>query len=103
MSGTTLHNLLFTGNVTNHGEGGYLQRYLAEEKGGNWQINGQLLDDKQQYVVVMPEFMAKGGEANLGFLKDLNREGQDHFQMNGQTVKNDIRDIVIAYLAGGGK
>lgn len=101
ITGTDLKNLLSTGDATNKGEGGYLQRYLAEGAGNNWQINGEALDNSREYVIVLPQFVAQGREANMGFLAEIPHLTQETFEMYGQTVKNDIRDIVIAYLASG--
>ena len=99
MTGSQLQQMLDTGETTNQGEGGYLQRFQAEKQGGQWQINGQALVASNSYKVVMPSFLAGGGEANLGFLGDITaKEERDDFSVGADTVKNDIRDIVIHYF-----
>ncbi|MEL7220371.1 MAG: 5'-nucleotidase, partial [Bacteroidota bacterium] len=102
IDGKGLKEVLSIGD-NNRGEGGYLQRYLAEDTGNEWQINGKPIDDKGEYVIVLPQFLAEGKEAKLEFLADYFFLTQDSFELNGQTIKNDIRDIVITYLAGDGR
>ena len=100
MKGDQLARLLNTGETTNRGEGGYLQRYQAEKKGNKWIVNGNPLDNTKTYIVVLPEFMAKGFEANLDFLSEYTYDKLEEFTANGETVKNDIRDMVIWYMGG---
>ncbi|PSR09456.1 MAG: bifunctional metallophosphatase/5'-nucleotidase [Bacteroidetes bacterium] len=98
LTGQQLQQLLDTGETTNWGEGGYLQRYLAEKKGGQWLIKDAPLSPTKTYQVVLPQFVADGLEANLGFLKGIPYQTSKAFGPAGQLVKNDIRDLVIAYL-----
>ena len=100
MKGDQLARLLNTGETTNRGEGGYLQRYQAEKKGNKWIVNGNPLDNTKTYIVVLPEFMAKGFEANLDFLSEYTYDKLEEFTASGETVKNDIRDMVIWYMGG---
>ena len=46
----------------------------------------------------LPEFLAQGKEQNLAFLGDFSYEKKEHFLIDGKEVKNDIRNIVIAYF-----
>lgn len=98
MPGATLQRFLDTGETTNWGEGGYLQRHLAEKKGSKWMVNGNPLDAGKTYIVVLPEFVAKGQEANLDFLGELTYDKIEEFTASGETVKNDIRDMVIWHM-----
>ncbi len=97
MSGTTLRQLLEVG-ASNRGEGGYLQRWHAEKQGNTWHIQGSPINTERTYQVILPEFVAKGLEANLGFLGELTYEKLDHFPAEGSPLRNDIRDLVIAYM-----
>lgn len=97
MSGTVLRRFLQTGLRNNYGEGGYLQQLGADEAGES--VNGQPIADGQTYEVVMPSFLAGGNEAKLEFLGDLPRtEAVKMVRMGSQEVKNDLRDLVIAYM-----
>jgi 2',3'-cyclic-nucleotide 2'-phosphodiesterase (5'-nucleotidase family) len=96
LPGNVLQQLLEIGLVTNKGEGGYCQVKYVTHEDGQWMVNEQAINVRQKYKVVMPEFMAKGLEANLGFLKDYSYDKKEMLD-NGK-VKNDIRDIVIAYM-----
>jgi 5'-nucleotidase len=99
MSGQSLQQLLQTGATTNRGEGGYLQRIHAEPNGSAWRVRGEPIDPGKTYHVVLPEFVASGREANLGFLGELTYEKKEEFPHDGQAINNDIRDIVMAYMA----
>lgn len=100
IKGDQLALFLDTGETTNLGEGGYLQRYQAEKKGANWIVNGQPLDNTKTYVIVVPEFVAQGLEANLEFLSTYTYDKLEEFAASGEVVKNDIRDMVIWYMGG---
>lgn len=95
LPGTDLKRLLDAGETTNWGEGGYLQRYQATPKGDQWIVNGKPLDEDKTYVIVIPEFVALGLEANLDFLSTYTYDKLEEFTVDGQQVKNDIRDMVI--------
>jgi 2',3'-cyclic-nucleotide 2'-phosphodiesterase (5'-nucleotidase family) len=96
LPGNILQQLLDIGDTQNRGEGGYLQRLLVEGRAGQWQINGVPLDYTKRYRIVLPEFVAKGREANLGFLQDYSYRKEERLREG--SLRNDIRDIVIAYL-----
>lgn len=97
MTGAQLELLLNTGTTTNYGEGGYLQRLHADNPQGQWVIGGRPLHTSATYKVVLPQFVAAGREANLAWLADLPYTARETLSINGQSVKNDIRDIIIAH------
>lgn len=103
MTGAQLQLLLNTGTTTNHGEGGYLQRLYADNPQGAWLIGGSPLRTDATYNVVLPQFVAAGREANLAWLADLPYTARETLNMDGQVVKNDIRDIIIAHCMSPGK
>ncbi len=94
--GADLIRLLDIGTLTNKGEGGYLQLLGAEKINGRWQLQGEAIQERLSYPVVLPKFLADGRENNLGFLQAYPQQTQD--QLSG-VGNNDIRDIVIAYMA----
>jgi 5'-nucleotidase len=94
ISGADLDRLLTTGLDTNRGEGGYLQvRGVAGEPGA-WLVDGQALAPQRTYRIILPSFLAGGGENRLEFLGEFPSEKRPDF--NG--LKNDLRDLVIAYM-----
>ena len=98
LKGVDLKRLLKAGLVTNRGEGGYMQVKNAVQKGEDWLVAGKAIDDSNEYIVILPEFVAGGGEANLGFLKEFKQDPIEDITINGQAVRNDIRDIVMRYM-----
>jgi len=96
--GDQLKKLLETGLRTNRGDGGYLQLIQAESAKGSYTVNGSPLDEKRQYSIVLPQFLAKGREQNLEFLGNYSFEESAAWDMYGSKVNNDIRNIVIAYF-----
>lgn len=98
MSGDELEQLLNIGTTTNKDAGGYLQRRHAEKRGDEWFIRGIPIDNNITYKIVMPSFLASGREDNLGFLGQLPKEEKEVLTVEGKTIKNDIRDIIINYL-----
>lgn len=103
LPGEVLKKVLDIGEGENRGEGGYLQRYRAEKEGEGWLINGQPLKAGQRYAVVLPAFVAAGNEANLEFLKDYKQEQLGPLVVDGASVRNDVRDLTIAYMRFLGK
>lgn len=95
MKGNELIKTLETGTVKNMGIGGYLQIKNFEKRGDDWYINNNKINAKHSYKVLLTDFLMKGKEANLGFLKDIPSEipakvfGDD----------NDIRKLIIHYFA----
>ena len=98
LEGTEVQQLLDTGLITNQGEGGYFQISKVERKNEAWYIDNKILERNHTYSIVLPEFVAAGGETNLGFLKGLSYNKQEDFTINGKTVRNDIRDLVSSYM-----
>ncbi|MCB0563669.1 MAG: bifunctional metallophosphatase/5'-nucleotidase [Phaeodactylibacter sp.] len=98
LPGNMLEKLLVTGLVTNRGDGGYLQVKNVERNGSQWLVNGVPVDAEQAYTVVLPEFVARGNEQNLEFLADFKYITQESLRIGGQPVRNDVRDLVIAYM-----
>lgn len=96
LKGDVIERILETGTVTNVGIGGYLQLANAEKKADGWYIKGQKLSTSQTYKLALPQFVMSGGEANLAFLKDYADQANNPEQFNG--VKNDVRDIIMAYF-----
>lgn len=96
MPGSDLARLLQTGLETNRGEGGYLQVRHVKSVPGVWRINGEPLDPNREYTIVLPSFLAGGGENNLEFLEQFPVKERADFA----GLKNDLRDLVIAYMRG---
>ncbi len=93
--GADLIQLLEIGTFTNQGEGGYMQRLGAEKEGDNWVVDGQPIQERLSYSVVMPKFVADGRENNLSFLAGYAQTSEAALM---GVKSNDIRDIVIAYM-----
>ena len=98
LPGNVLQKFLEIALKTNIGEGGYFQVKNISNANGQWLINDQAINIGQTYTIVIPEFVAKGNEANLGFLADFKYKEEDTFTVKGSSIKNDVRDIVIAYM-----
>lgn len=95
LSGDSLEKLLNTGIKKNIGLGGYLQTIQIEDKNG-WFIKGKALEPQTNYQVVLPEFLARGNEQNLEFLKAFPFQ-KVNTEKTIQT-KNDVRNVLIHYL-----
>ena len=93
-----LQKLLKIGLETNIGEGGYMQQLNVSKEADQYRVKGKAIDSNASYNVVLPSFVAKGREANLGFLKDFDFQEPSTIQINGQAVNNDIRSIVIGHM-----
>ena len=108
MPGSALKEVLEIGAVTNYGEGGYFQFKKVEKSGLNFKsldpatpgVAGELIDSNAMYEAVMPSFVAKGKEANLGILANYydGTPSPNVLMIEGREVKNDLRDIVIDYM-----
>jgi 2',3'-cyclic-nucleotide 2'-phosphodiesterase (5'-nucleotidase family) len=98
LKGEVVNELLNIGLFTNQGEGGYMQVFKVDGDKDQWTINGQPLDKNKTYSVVLPEFVAGGREANLSMLGDYSFDKAETLSVAGNTVKNDIRDIVIQFM-----
>lgn len=98
LPGAVLEQALRTSLVTNRGEGGYFQVLGAgaePDAQGRWTVQGRPIESQRMYSVVLPQFVADGKEANLSFLGQYAYETPAALK-NG--LRNDIRDIVIAYM-----
>lgn len=97
--GKDLNKLLKAALELNRKEGGYMQIKNVQKNAKAYLINNQPIDEAKSYQVVLPSFVAKGYEANLGFLKQLeSAEPPEYLDVQDQKVKNDIRDIVINHM-----
>lgn len=96
LKGDLVERVLETGTITNIGIGGYLQLANAEKRNDGWYIKGEKLSASKTYKMALPQFVMGGGEANLEFLKNYQNQSQnpDSFK----EVKNDVRDIIMAYF-----
>ncbi|WP_083262653.1 bifunctional metallophosphatase/5'-nucleotidase [Roseivirga sp. 4D4] len=96
LKGDVIERILETGTVTNVGIGGYLQLANAEKKADGWYIKGARLSQNQTYKLALPDFVMGGGEKNLEFLENYQDQSTAPEDFNG--VKNDIRNIIMAYF-----
>lgn len=96
LKGDVIEKMLETGTVTNLGIGGYLQLANVEKREDGWYIKGQKLSASKTYKLALPQFVMGGGEANLEFLKNYESLAQNPTDFNG--IKNDVRDIIMAYF-----
>jgi len=97
MPGNALAEVLNIGLEKNWGEGGYLQVKNVEL--ADYTVDGKAIDPAKTYTVVLPEFVAKGYEANLEVLGEYYKnDGEKELMIDGETVNNDIRDLVIRYM-----
>ncbi len=94
MKGDILKQVLEIGTIKNVGSGGYLQLEGFEFKAGKWLIGNELIEDNKIYTIATSEFLLEGREQNLHFLNNRDAEPPKNL---GNT-KNDVRDIVIAYM-----
>jgi len=103
MPGAVLEDVLRISMTKNRGEGGYFQLLNASpepDAQGRWLVGGQPVDPARNYKVVMPQFVAEGKEANLSLIGKYPFEGADQLTSGGKSLRNDVRDIVIAYMRG---
>ncbi|MGW8121596.1 bifunctional metallophosphatase/5'-nucleotidase [Roseivirga echinicomitans] len=96
IKGDVVERILEIGTVTNVGIGGYLQLANAEKRADGWYIKGAKLSTSETYKMALTDFVLSGREANLGFIKDYESQAMAPPEFNG--IKNDVRDIVMAYL-----
>lgn len=102
LRGDTLRHILDIGLHTNTGSGGYFQHTTnLTERDGTYFLDGEPLADDRHYGVVMPAFLAGGGEANLGFMKTAGRYTPLALRGVDGREKNDVRDVVIRFLQSG--
>ena len=96
LKGDVIEKILEIGTVQNKGIGGYLQLANAEKKVNKWYIKGSELKTNSTYTLALPGFVMQGGEANLGFIADYEKEAKSPADFKG--IKNDVRDIIMAYF-----
>ncbi|RKQ50085.1 2',3'-cyclic-nucleotide 2'-phosphodiesterase (5'-nucleotidase family) [Roseivirga pacifica] len=96
LKGNVIERILETGTVTNVGIGGYLQLVNAEKKADGWYIKQKKLSTSKSYKLVLPQFVMNGGEKNLEFLANYASSAQSPETFGN--VKNDVRDIIMAYF-----
>jgi len=96
LKGDVVEQILETGTVTNVGIGGYLQLANAEKKDDGWYIKGSKLSKSKTYKLALPDFVMGGGETNLKFIGDY--QGQATSPESFGDIKNDVRDIIMAYM-----
>ncbi len=97
LPGAVLTRLLETGLRTNFGEGGYLQ--VKNVGLDDLSVGGKAVESGRTYRVVMPEFMAGGNEANLEFLQEyLTTPAAKTITLGTETIRNDLRDLVIRHM-----
>lgn len=96
LKGDVIQQILEVGTVQNVGIGGYLQLAKAEKKEDGWYIGGKKLSTSVTYKIALPDFVMGGGEANLQFIGQYESQAQQPEDFNG--VKNDVRDIIMAYF-----
>ncbi|MCP4437822.1 MAG: bifunctional metallophosphatase/5'-nucleotidase [Aureispira sp.] len=100
LDGKNTKKLLEIGLVKNIGVGGFLQTTRnVTSKDGKHMIDGKAIDDAKTYKILLPDFVAQGKEQNLEFLGDNYTDVYLNSHKTFSTgVKNDIVDMVIAYL-----
>jgi len=102
LPGAVVQEALRISMTTNKGEGGYFQLLHADPKPdaqGRFLINGSPIEPERMYSVVMPLFVAEGKESNLSMLAKYKFDVQETLEPKaGLSIKNDVRDIVIAYM-----
>jgi len=96
LKGSVIERILEVGTVTNVGIGGYMQLANAEKKAGIWYIKGVELSKTKTYKIALSDFVMSGKEANLGFIGDYEDQAVSQEDFNG--IKNDVRDIIMAYF-----
>lgn len=96
MTGSLLKRVLDYGENAK-GRGAYLQRFNAEEKDGDWKINGKKIIDYKVYKVAVSDYLMKGFD--IPFLTEKTKRV---ISVEKPTTKTqlpfDIRKGVIAYL-----
>lgn len=98
--GKALNTILNTGLLDNQGEGGYFQLLGVSGERDQWSLKNQPLDLQATYQIALPKFVAQGKEARLELLADYPFIELEQVSVKGQVVKNDIRNMVIAYMKG---
>lgn len=101
LTGAQVDSILTISDGLNRGAGGYIQRANITRKKGKWYIKGKRMKPQRVYCMLLPEFVAKGGEDNLKWLEKYSYCKPNAFRQN--QLVNDIRNIVMAYMLSGGR
>ena len=97
--GKVLNTILNTGLIANQGKGGYFQIPNVSGQKNAWRIKGEALQEDKTYILALPESVAQGKEARLSVFADYTYVKKERLTMYGQEVPNDLRNVVIAYMA----
>jgi 2',3'-cyclic-nucleotide 2'-phosphodiesterase (5'-nucleotidase family) len=95
LPGDVIKQILDAGKK-NAGTGGYLQLANAVDDNGTWKVKGTALSATKRYKIALPDYVMEGSETGLGFMEDYTKDAVSKEQYSG--VKNDVRDIVMAYF-----
>ncbi|MFK5971040.1 MAG: bifunctional metallophosphatase/5'-nucleotidase [Candidatus Marithrix sp.] len=96
MTGSLLKQVLDQG-VKNKGTGGYLQTAKTIQKDGSWLINGKVLDENQNYIVAINDFLVSGREQNLEYLDIENNQDIQPISEHGDIRKAFIQKLKKTY------
>ena len=97
LKGDVIEQILNTGTAdTQKGLGGYLQLANVKKENGNWLIKNAPLNRSKKYKIVMPSFVMGGRDANLAFIGNYEDQSSSPSEFRG--IKNDVRDIIMAYF-----
>lgn len=106
MKGKLLLDVLEAG-WKNKGRGGFLQwDRIDHTADGQWQLDGHAIDTERIYTVCLTEYLIKGLEQGLDFLKAGNPSlisVEEPSSNNAQDLRKDIRLVVVDYLKKGGR
>ncbi|GAB5527246.1 MAG: 5'-nucleotidase C-terminal domain-containing protein [Roseivirga sp.] len=94
LKGDVVRDILDAGKK-NAGTGGYLQHAKVTGDIGAWVIDGTPLSTTKTYKLALPDYVMEGSETGLGFLSKYTK---DATKPNLDTLKNDVRDIVMVYF-----
>ena len=72
---------------------------MAEDS--TWTIGDSPIEADKKYKIAMPTYLLNVGDTNLEFLVGLEHEAPDSIGKSSD-VKNDVRDLVIAWFKSGG-
>lgn len=95
IQGHLLKNVLEYGNNA-VGNGAYLQRYNCDKVGGEWQIQGQAIDNDKTYKVAVSDYLMKGFD--IPVLKEGAPNVLSVYKPTEAEIGYDIRKAVIEYF-----
>ncbi len=106
MKGKLLLEVLDAG-WKNKGRGGFLQWDRIDRTQDNrWALAGAPVDPQKVYSVCLTEYLIKGLEQGLDFLKPTNPDilaVEEPDPKNERDLRRDIRLVVVDYLKKGGR